>query len=114
MSDQKKRTVVVKGGPGTGKTVVAINLLAKLTNEGLFAQYTSKNSAPRNVYAKKLTGHKKTSINNMFEFDYAGVIIGDDMRFENGHIVTDFTKRTKTDGAFGYIGYNECVHAYWI
>lgn len=67
MSDQIKRTVIVKGGPGTGKTVVAINLLAKLTNEGLFAQYTSKNSAPRNVYAKKLTGHKKSSINNMFK-----------------------------------------------
>lgn len=61
MSDQKKRTVIVKGGPGTGKTVVAINLLAKLTNKGLFVQYTSKNSAPRNVYAKKLTGHKKKS-----------------------------------------------------
>ena len=67
MTDQKKRTVIVKGGPGTGKTVVAINLLAKLTNEGLFAQYTSKNSAPRSVYAKKLTGHKKSSINNMFK-----------------------------------------------
>lgn len=67
MTDQKKHTVIVKGGPGTGKTVVAINLLAKLTNEGLFAQYTSKNSAPRNVYAKKLTGHKKSSVNNMFK-----------------------------------------------
>lgn len=67
MIDQKKRTVIVKGGPGTGKTVVAINLLAKLTNEGLFAQYTSKNSAPRSVYAKKLVGHKKSSINNMFK-----------------------------------------------
>lgn len=66
MADQKKRTVIVKGGPGTGKTVVAINLLSKLTNEGLFVQYTSKNGAPRNVYAKKLTGHKKSSINNMF------------------------------------------------
>ena len=67
MNDHKKRTVIVKGGPGTGKTVVAINLLAKLTNEGLFVQYTSKNSAPRNVYSKKLTGHRKTSINNMFK-----------------------------------------------
>ena len=67
MSDHQKRTVIVKGGPGTGKTVVAINLLSKLTNEGLFAQYTSKNSAPRNVYSKKLTGHKKSSINNMFK-----------------------------------------------
>lgn len=67
MEDQKKRTVVVKGGLGTGKTVVAINLLAKMTNEGLFVQYTSKNSAPRNVYSKKLTGHKRSSINNMFK-----------------------------------------------
>ena len=67
MKDQKKRTVIVKGGPGTGKTVVAINLLAKLTYENVFVQYTSKNSAPRNVYAKKLTNHKKSSINNMFK-----------------------------------------------
>ena len=31
------------------------------------------------------------------EFDYVGVIIGDDMRYENGKIVTDFTKRAQTD-----------------
>lgn len=31
------------------------------------------------------------------EFDYVGVIIGDDMRYENGKIVTDYTRRAKTD-----------------
>nr|WP_275952095.1 DNA/RNA helicase domain-containing protein [Mediterraneibacter glycyrrhizinilyticus] len=31
------------------------------------------------------------------EFDYVGVIIGDDMRYENGIVVTDFTKRARTD-----------------
>jgi DUF2075 family protein len=31
------------------------------------------------------------------EFDYVGVIIGDDMRFENGHVKTDFRSRAKTD-----------------
>ena len=31
------------------------------------------------------------------EFDYVGVIIGDDMRYENGVVVTDFTKRARTD-----------------
>ena len=31
------------------------------------------------------------------EFDYVGVIIGNDMRYENDHIVTDYTKRAKTD-----------------
>ena len=29
---KKKRTIIVEGGPGTGKTVVGINLLAELTN----------------------------------------------------------------------------------
>lgn len=31
------------------------------------------------------------------EFDYVGVIIGLDMRYEEGHVVTDFTQRAKTD-----------------
>ena len=31
------------------------------------------------------------------EFDYVGVIIGNDLRYENGHIITDYTKRAKTD-----------------
>ena len=31
------------------------------------------------------------------EFDYVGVIIGGDMRYENDHIITDYTKRAKTD-----------------
>ena len=31
------------------------------------------------------------------EFDYVGVIIGNDIRYENGHVITDFSKRAKTD-----------------
>ena len=31
------------------------------------------------------------------EFDYVGVIIGDDIRYSNGRIITDFTKRASTD-----------------
>ena len=31
------------------------------------------------------------------EFDYVGVIMGDDIRYKNGHVVTDFTKRASTD-----------------
>ena len=52
--DGKKRTIIVEGGPGTGKTVVAINLLAELTNRMQFVQYVSKNAAPRTVYQFKL------------------------------------------------------------
>ena len=31
------------------------------------------------------------------EFDYVGVIIGNDLRYENNKIVTDVTERAKTD-----------------
>lgn len=50
IKDGKKRTIVIQGGPGTGKSVIAINLLAHLTKKGLNASYVSKNAAPRNVY----------------------------------------------------------------
>lgn len=66
--DGKKRTVIVEGGPGTGKTVVAINLLAELTKLDQVVQYTSKNSAPRDVYAQKLAKTmKKASVTNLFK-----------------------------------------------
>ena len=66
--DSKKRVIIVKGGPGTGKSVVAVNLLAELTRENQFCQYVSKNSAPRNVYLKKLKGSiRKSSVDNMFK-----------------------------------------------
>lgn len=65
--DNKKRTVIVQGGPGTGKSVIAINLLAQLTLKGQFVQYTSKNASPRTVYKKRLEGNmKNVTIDNMF------------------------------------------------
>lgn len=56
-SDKRKKVLIVEGGPGTGKSVVAINLLTGLTKLGKVAKYVTKNSAPRAVYKAKLTGH---------------------------------------------------------
>ena len=66
--DGHKRVLIVKGGPGTGKSVLAINILVKLTNENMVCSYVTKNAAPRSVYATKLSGDfKKTRINNLFK-----------------------------------------------
>jgi len=63
-----KQTLVVDGGPGTGKSVLAVNLLVELTNRGMVAQYVTKNAAPRNIYSTKLKGDfKKTHIDNLFK-----------------------------------------------
>lgn len=62
-----KEVLIVQGGPGTGKSVLAIQLLTELTKEGIACQYVSKNAAPRDVYTAKLTGSfKRTFINNLF------------------------------------------------
>ncbi|HEY4602292.1 MAG TPA: DUF2075 domain-containing protein [Cerasibacillus sp.] len=63
-----KQVLVVEGGPGTGKSVLAINLLVELTNRGMVAQYVTKNAAPRHIYANKLKGDfRKSHIDNLFK-----------------------------------------------
>lgn len=65
----QKYTIIIEGGPGTGKSVVAIQLLCDLINKGYSVNYVTKNSAPRNVYFKMLKGdnYKQTYINNLFK-----------------------------------------------
>lgn len=66
-SEEHKNVMIVEGGPGTGKSVVAINLLVTLLKLGLVSRYVSKNAAPRSVYESKLTGvRRKTEISNLF------------------------------------------------
>ncbi|MET3696663.1 hypothetical protein SAMN05877753_10392 [Bacillus oleivorans] len=68
VKSDKKRVMVIEGGPGTGKSVMAINLLVNLTNQDLVTFYVSKNSAPRDVYSTKLKGtFRKTQIDNLFK-----------------------------------------------
>jgi len=65
---KNKNVLIVEGGPGTGKSVVAINLLVKLTAKRLLAQYVTKNAAPRKVYESVLSGSfTRTRITNMFK-----------------------------------------------
>ncbi len=63
-----KRTVLlVRGGPGTGKSVVAIHLMAAMLQKGLNIRYVSKNAAPRTVFKAKLTGQLRgTRFDNLF------------------------------------------------
>jgi uncharacterized protein len=66
-SAAKKNVLIAEGGPGTGKSVVAINLLVALTKLDFVAQYVTRNSAPRLVYEAKLTNSfKRSHISNMF------------------------------------------------
>lgn len=63
----QKTVFILEGGPGTGKSVVAVNLLVGITKRRGTVQYATRNSAPREVYAAKLTGTmNKTAAKNLF------------------------------------------------
>lgn len=55
LKDKKKRTIIIQGGPGTGKSVLAVNLLMEYIKQSLNASYVTKNSAPRQAFLRLLT-----------------------------------------------------------
>ena len=113
MVDGNKRTIIVQGGPGTGKTVVAVNLLVELTSQNQFVQYVSKNSAPRSVYLKKLKGTiKKSSVDNMFKG--SGIYTEADKNIVHTILVDEAHRLNAKSGMFQNMGENqikEIIHA---
>ncbi len=94
----KKKVLIVEGGPGTGKTVLAVNLLVKLIEEGHSASYVSKNQAPRAVYLSKLKGTMKKSRVD-FLFKGAGCFV-DSPRDAFDVLLTDEAHRLTTKNMY--------------
>ncbi|MDP4252245.1 MAG: DUF2075 domain-containing protein [Bacteroidota bacterium] len=112
-SEKNKTVLIIEGGPGTGKTVVAINLLVHLTKLGLMVHYVSKNAAPRAVYESKLTGTlRKTHISNMFKG--SGSYVNGDPDAFDALIVDEAHRLNEKSGLFGNLGENqikEIIHS---
>ena len=112
--DHKKRTIICKGGPGTGKSVVAVQLLAELTKREQFVQYVSKNNAPRTVYLYKLEGEKILSgVANLFKGSSGYVDIGNNqihtLIVDEAHRLEERSQYTKKTGNENQI--KELIHA---
>ncbi|MDB5232990.1 MAG: family ATPase [Chitinophagaceae bacterium] len=104
--ETNKNVLIVHGGPGTGKSVVAINLLSNLMNIPMLVQYVSKNAAPRDVYESKLTGSmKKTRIANLFKG--SGSYIDVEANFFDALIVDEAHRLNKHSGLFNNLGENQ-------
>lgn len=103
---KNKNVLIVQGGPGTGKSVLAINLLVELTNQGLLSQYVTKNSAPREVYEVKLTGSfKKSHISNMFSG--SGSFHSVKKNIYDALIVDEAHRLNAKSGLFNHLGENQ-------
>jgi DUF2075 family protein len=105
-SSKDKNVIIIEGGPGTGKTVLAINLLVELTNRGKVAQYVSKNSAPREVYQAKLAGSfKKTQISSMFVG--SGSFVDAKNGIFDALIIDEAHRLNQKSGMFKHLGENQ-------
>jgi hypothetical protein len=105
-SIKNKNVLIVRGGPGTGKSVIAIQLTARLTAERKLVQYVSKNSAPRDVYASKLAGIRtKSWVNNLFKG--SGSYISSPNGFFDALIIDEAHRLNEKSGMFSNLGENQ-------
>lgn len=103
---KEKHVLIVEGGPGTGKSVVAINLLVAFTKETMLAQYVTKNAAPRAVYTALLTkSFKKSHINNLFKG--SGVYTDAQSNQFDVLIVDEAHRLNEKSGMFQNLGENQ-------
>ena len=101
-----KQVVIVEGGPGTGKSVVAINLLVALTGRRLLAQYVTKNAAPRAVFESVLAGtHRKSQISSLFSG--SGAFTGTRANTFDALIVDEAHRLNEKSGLYGNLGNNQ-------
>jgi uncharacterized protein len=102
----KKRVVIVQGGPGTGKSVVAVNILAILIARGKNARYVSKNAAPRAVYETRLAGSfRRTEINNLFSG--SGSFTGEEPDSFDVLVIDEAHRLNERSGLYGNLGENQ-------
>jgi len=105
-NEKNKNVLIVEGGPGTGKSVVAINLLVELTGNEMLSMYISKNSAPRAVYEKMLTGTmKKSIISNLFKG--SGSFIDVQSNTFDSLIIDEAQRLNEKSGLYSNLGENQ-------
>jgi hypothetical protein len=105
-SAHSKQVVIVEGGPGTGKSVVAINLLVELTRRRLLTKYVTKNAAPRAVFESVLAGTRgKTEISNLFSG--SGAFTETRANVFDALVVDEAHRVAEKSGLYGNLGTNQ-------
>lgn len=101
----EKNVLIVEGGPGTGKSVLAINLLRQFLNRGMNSFYVTKNSAPREVFKSKLKIDKMSGLNNLFKG--SGCFYDCESNSFDVLIVDEAHRLNKKSGLFSNLGENQ-------
>ena len=109
-----KKTIIVKGGPGTGKSVISFKVLHQLIDKRLNAKFVAPNEAFREVMKKKLIASKVDKAKIIAPlFGGSGTFFGVPLNTYDV-LVVDEAHRLKGKGAYMYQGENQIqdiIHA---
>ncbi len=100
-----KSVVIIKGGPGTGKSVISVNLLGGLIKDELSAVFVAPNASFRDVIVKKLARQEKKNRLKILFKGSAGFVNALENEFDAA--IVDEAHRLKDQRAYQYQGENQ-------
>lgn len=104
LNSNGKKTIIVNGGPGTGKSVVAMNAFVKLLNEEMNIQFVAPNASFKEALISSLSGNRKYTKKRL------NAIFSGSGRFYNAledefdMLIVDEAHRLKGKGTYMYKG----------
>ncbi len=105
LTNKEKSVVIIKGGPGTGKSVISVNLLGGLLKNELNTIFVAPNASFRDTIVHKLAKeHKKNRLKNLFKGS-AGFVDALPDTFDV--VIVDEAHRLKNKTAYQYYGQNQ-------
>jgi hypothetical protein len=105
LNAEEKTVVIVKGGPGTGKSVISVNLLGALLQAEQNAAFVAPNAAFREAMIEKLAEDRtKKRVKELFKGSSGFVDVEEDTY---DTLVVDEAHRLKNESAFMYQGENQ-------
>lgn len=104
-----KEVIIVRGGPGTGKSVIAVNLLSRLTGDQIMCAYVSKNAAPRAVYQQRMKGgnYRASAIRHLFQG--SGAFVDSPKDFYDVLLADEAHRLNEKSGLYGVDGENQIL-----
>lgn len=104
-SAHQKTVIIIQGGPGTGKSVVAVNLLSDLLQDNLNTAFVAPNASFRNTIVKRLAERREPRrLQNLFKSSGS---FYESPKNEFDILIVDEAHRLKNQMAYMYKGYNQ-------
>ncbi|MHB1454293.1 MAG: DNA/RNA helicase domain-containing protein [Saccharofermentanales bacterium] len=106
-SSSSRQTIIIKGGPGTGKSVVSINAFSQLLRDNMNVRFVAPNASFRTVITETLASGKsvnRTRLKALFSGS-GGFYDAKPETFDA--IIVDEAHRLKGQGAYMYKGQNQ-------